>query len=160
MEPPFALYSCSAGYLTLPGVFSVDNRGDNTGRGDVAAWSHHVHPPASLAHQPAGHRHRWHLEFSRPGFQPSPQSLQCLRIGDEEAAEEDIHLDPKQERSLLELWERLIQHQHDADDDDYAEGKDDVEVGEGNEVGDGPPRPSGNCKAGGVVGLEGPGDSF
>ena len=123
--------------------FSVTNGGDDTWRsGRVWAARCHPAPPGNPPHAQAGwHLYYWQLELSHPGFHPSSESLDCLRICDEQAAKEKVHLDPEQERPLLELWEGLLQDQQDGDDGDYAEGEDEVEVGEGDEVGDGPPGP-------------------
>ena len=101
-------------------------------------WSHTITPPHSHA---SWHFYRWQLYFCHPVFHPSLESIDCLRICDEQAGEENIHLDPKQEGPLLERWEGHLQDQQDGNDGDYAEGEDDVEVGEGDGVGDGPPGP-------------------
>ena len=97
----------------------------------------------------------WHLLLPLPSVEPSIESCQSLGVGDEQAAEENVHLDPQKERPFLKLREGLLKHQQDGDDDDDAEGEDEVEAGEGDGVGNagpGPPAQDG--------GHKGPGGGF
>ena len=55
----------------------------------------------------------------------------------------------------MKLREGLLKHKQDGDDDDDAEGEDEVEAGEGDEVGDGGPGPPAQDG-----GHEGPGGGF
>ena len=127
-------------------MFSVNNGGDNTWSGRVTtSWLHSIPSHGSSYAQAGWHLYSWQPYFPQPPFNPSPQSLYRLRICQEEAGEEKVHLNSEQERPLLELWEGSLQDQQDGNDADYAEGEDDVEVGEGDEVGDRPPGPSAQC---------------
>ena len=63
----------------------------------------------------------WHLLLPLPSVEPSIESCQSLGVGDEQAAEENVHLDPQKERPFLKLREGLLKHQQDDDDDDDAE---------------------------------------
>ena len=108
-----------------------------------------------IASEERSHLKGWQLLLPLPSVEPSIKSCQSLGVGDEQAAEENVHLDPQKERPFLKLREGLLKHKQDGDDDDDAEGEDEVEAGEGDEVGDGgrgPPAQDG--------GHEGPGGDF
>ena len=104
---------------------------------DIAwTWSSRLN---HIASEERSYLKGWHLLLPLPSVEPSIESCQSLGVGDEQAAEENVHLDPQKERPFLKLREGLLKHQQDDDDDDDAEGEDEVEAGEGDEVGDGGP---------------------
>ena len=128
-------------------ISSVNYCGD-----DAWTWSSRFN---HIASEERSHLKGWQLLLPLPSVEPSIKSCQSLGVGDEQAAEENVHLDPKKERPFLKLREGLLKHKQDGDDDDDAEGEDEVEAGEGDEVGDGGPGPPAQDG-----GHEGPGGGF
>ena len=59
-----------------------------------------------------------------------------LRVGEQEAAEERVHLEAQEDWTLLHLGDRLQNHQDSGDEED-REGEDNVQVSERDQVCDG-----------------------